>query len=70
VLLLNLKNSCKKIFKGKPEGRRGTCRPRKRYLNDVEDDLKQLKVRGWRRKTRERKEWAKILKEAKALQGL
>jgi hypothetical protein len=62
----------KKIFKGKPEGRRGTGRPRKRYLDDVEDDLKQLGVKGWRRKAseREREEWAKILTEAKALQGL
>jgi AAA+ ATPase superfamily predicted ATPase len=62
--------SVKKIFKGKPEGRRGTGRPRKRYLDDVEDDLEQLGVRGWRRKASEREEWAKILKEAKALQGL
>jgi AAA+ ATPase superfamily predicted ATPase len=62
--------SVKKIFKGKPESRRGTSRPRKRYLDNVEDDLKQLGIRGWRRKAREREEWAKILKEAKALQGL
>jgi hypothetical protein len=46
--------SVKKIFKGKHEGRRDTGRPRKRYLDDVEDDLKQLGVRGWRRKARER----------------
>jgi hypothetical protein len=62
--------SVKKIFKGKPEGRRGTGRPRKRYLDDVEDDLKQLGVMGWRRKASEREEWTKILKEAKALKGL
>jgi hypothetical protein len=36
----------KKIFKGKPEDRRGTGRPRKRHLDDVEDDLEQLGVRG------------------------
>jgi hypothetical protein len=62
--------SVKKIFKGKPEGRRGIGRSRKRYLDDVEDDLKQLGVRGRRRKAREREGWAKILTEAKALQGL
>jgi hypothetical protein len=44
--------SVKKIFKGKPEGRRGTGRPRKRYQDDVEDDLEQIgggggAVRGW-----------------------
>jgi hypothetical protein len=32
--------------------------------------LKQLGVRGWRRKSREREEWAKIFKEVKTLQGL
>jgi hypothetical protein len=44
--------SVKKIFKGKPEGRTG--RPRKIHLDDAEDDLEQLGVRGWRRKARER----------------
>jgi hypothetical protein len=62
--------SVKMIFKGKPKGRRDTGRPRNRYLDDVEDDLKQLGVRGWRRKARDREKWEKILKEAKALQGL
>jgi hypothetical protein len=50
--------SVKKIFKGNPEGRRGTGRPRKRYLDDVEDDLEQLGVRGCSSKAREREEWA------------
>jgi hypothetical protein len=45
--------SVKKIFKEKPEGRRHG-RPRKRYLDNVEDDLEQLGVRGWRRKASER----------------
>ena len=38
-----------KIFESKPDGsRRG--RPRLRLLKDVEKDLRELKVRGWRHK--------------------
>jgi hypothetical protein len=44
----------KALYSFSPEGRRGAGRPRKRYLDDVEDDLEQLGVRGWRRKARER----------------
>ena len=40
-----------------------------RWLEDVEKDLKQLKLRGWLRKAVDRQEWANILKEAKALRG-
>jgi hypothetical protein len=64
--------SVKKIFKGKPEGRRGTGRHRKRYLDDVEDDLKQLGVRGWRRKVRERereKNGQKSLRKQRPFKG-
>jgi hypothetical protein len=59
------------VLDGKPGGRRTIERPRLRWLEDVEKDLKHLKVRGWRRKAADRQEWANtsILKEAKALRG-
>jgi hypothetical protein len=59
----------KRVLDGKPGGRRTIGRPRLRWLEDVEKDLKQLKVRGWRRKAVDRQEWVNILKEAKALRG-
>jgi hypothetical protein len=54
-----------KIFEGKLEGRRGRERPRLRWINDVEGDLRELGVKRWRTKALEREEWASIIKEAK-----
>jgi hypothetical protein len=47
-------------------GRRGRGRPRLRWINDVEDDLRKLGVKRWRTKALVRAEWASIIMEAKA----
>jgi hypothetical protein len=54
----------KRVFWGKAGGRRKPGRPRLRWLDCVEDDLKTLGVRRWRKRTEDREEWAIILKEA------
>jgi hypothetical protein len=66
VVRMNETRSVKKIFEGKLEERRGTGRPRLRWINDVEDDLRELSVKRWRTKALEREEWASIIKDAKA----
>jgi hypothetical protein len=61
--------STNKLYSNKPEGLRLVGRPRKRWLDEVEQDLKQMGVRGWRRRAQKRDEWRSILKEAKVLHG-
>jgi hypothetical protein len=50
----------KKAFKNVAEGKRSIGRPRKRWLDDVENDLQKTGVRAT---------WKFILKEAKFLHG-
>jgi hypothetical protein len=47
-------------------GIRGRGRPRLRWINDVEDDLRKLGVKRWRTKALDRVERASIIREAKA----
>jgi len=54
------------MFEGKLEGRRGKGRPRLRWINDVEDDLRKLGVKRRRTKTLDIEEWTSIIREAKA----
>jgi transcription termination factor 2 len=66
VIRMDETRSVKKIFEEKLEGRRGRGRPRLRWINDVEDDLRKLGVKQWRTKALDRVEWASIIREAKA----
>jgi len=63
---MNETRSVQNVFVGKLEGRRGRGRPRLRWRNDVEDDLRKLGVKRWRMKALDREEWASIVREAKA----
>jgi hypothetical protein len=41
---------CRKLTLLKPEGNRRVGKPEVRWLESVEEDLKQMGVRNWRRK--------------------
>jgi hypothetical protein len=52
------------------EGRRRRGRPRKRWLHDLEEDLRVMKVGRWWEKVRSKEEWRRIVRVAKAHPGL
>jgi hypothetical protein len=58
-----------KLYMSKPEGRRSVGRPKMRWLDDVEEDLRKMRIRGWRGKARRRDEWKSVLREVNVLQG-
>lgn len=61
----------KKILHAKPEGRRSAGRPRLRWLDDVEADLRKLGVRNWKQLAMSRSEWrTEVIDKARVLQGL
>jgi hypothetical protein len=43
-----------RMLKGRLHSKRRKGRPRLRWLDDVESDLKKMKVRGWKEKMRNR----------------
>jgi hypothetical protein len=54
----------KKVLLGKPDGRRKAGRPKLRSLDYIENDLKSMGVKRWRKKAEDRSVWAIVLKEA------
>ena len=62
------KDSYKNI--GEETGRnRRKGRPRLRWLEDVEKDLWEMKVKNWKQKAADREAWASVIKGAKAVRG-
>jgi hypothetical protein len=45
-------------------------RPRKRWIEDIEEDIQIIGMRGWRKVCKERTEWKKITEKTKIHSGL
>lgn len=50
-----------KIYSSKRRGR-----PKIKWIDNVEEDLKRMKIKGWREKAKDRQMWRLVVKEAKA----
>jgi hypothetical protein len=59
----------KRMLKGRLFSKRRKGRPRMRWLDDVESDLK-MEVKEWREKMRDRAQWRLVVEGAKAHPGL
>jgi hypothetical protein len=60
----------KKITEWEPRLSRPVGRPRLRWFEQVEEDLKKMKVRNWREKCTDGRLWNETVKQAKPHQGL
>jgi hypothetical protein len=60
----------KKILNTKLGGVRRVGRPKMRWEDGVDQDMRILEVENWKKVALDRDEWAKLLKKARAHQGL
>jgi hypothetical protein len=59
-----------KIFNTKPGGARSAGRLKLRWEDGVDQDMRILGVKNWKKVDLSRDEWAQLLKKARAHQGL
>jgi hypothetical protein len=64
------KRTPKKLLKDKMHGTKRKGSPKKRWIDDVEHDLRTMGERGWRTRARRRQEWRTVTREAKVHPGL
>jgi len=70
VMRVDEKRTLKRVLEWKPIGRRIRGRPRKRWIEDVEEDIQRMGIRRWRKLCKERTEWKRITEKAKTHSGL
>jgi len=70
VMRMEGKRIPKRVLVWKPTGRRNRGRPRKRWIDDIEEDVQRMGIRGWRKLCKERAEWKRITEKAKIDIGL
>jgi len=70
LMRMDEKRTPKRVLEWKPIGRRIRGRPRKRWIEDVEEDIQRMGIRGWRKLCKERTEWKRIIEKAKTQSGL
>jgi hypothetical protein len=60
----------KRVMRENIYTRRKRGRPKVRWLDDVQEDLREMGIEEWRRKVQDRDQWRRIVQEAKAHVGL
>jgi hypothetical protein len=70
VNTMDEKRTPKRILDWNPIRRRIRGRPRKRWIEDIEDDIQIMGIREWRKLCKEREEWKRITEKAKTHSGV
>ena len=70
IIRMPEENPVKKLTLLRPEGSRRAGRPKLRWLDGVEDDLRTLCIRCWRRRALDRDGWKEVFTAARAKNGL
>ena len=69
LVRMNNDRTLKKIFNTKPDGARSDGRPKLRWEDGVDQDMRILGVKNWKKVDLNRDEWAKLLKRPGPTRG-
>jgi len=67
---MNNNRTIEKIFNTKLDGVRRVGRPKMRWEDGVDQDMRIPKAKNWKKVALDRDEWAKLLKKTRGHQGL
>jgi hypothetical protein len=70
LVRMNNDRTPKNIFITKPDGARSTGRPKLRWQDGVEQNMRILGGKNWKKVALNRDEWAQLIKKFRAHQGL
>ena len=70
IIRMEEDNPKKNLTLLKPEGSRGIGRPKLRWMDGEEVDLRKIGVRAWRRRALDKDGWKKVMAAARAQTGL
>jgi hypothetical protein len=70
VMRMEKTRNTRKITEWIPYKTRPVGRPRLRWMDQVEEDLKRMRIIGWRVKAEDRQEWSRIVEQTKTHPGL
>jgi hypothetical protein len=70
VLRMNDEEPAKKLMLGKPDGTRRRGRPKLRWIDGLEKDLRNMNIKNWKNIALDRSRWRRCLEQAKTHPGL